>query len=321
MSVAEYIAALIDSPIIEVLPGTGTFAPPTNSNDATTTAATTSTTSFVSSIETFTSEGLELIALRNPHLLSAAARERVFELTIPYTALAFSSAHLKNDDLSTMSAEDRQDHLDHTFGGDGIIFLLAKTMTTDASVDGSNDGGSSQSPPPPPSSPLRLCAHLNASFVTLNLPAEQEQGPVIYIHGVCCDPSLQGCGLVKKIFTATVRSLRPKARYLTLRTMNVAVVKLMGMACAAADGTPAPVYPVDTFDPASRPDVVAVAEGLSTLLGWTGLQSDRLVIPKGYPSFLIPVFRGALRGGVLEEKVDRLIDRDAGDALCCVTDL
>ena len=77
----------------------------------------------VSSVASF-EDGVEIVALQNLSALTESARERIFSHTLPYTARAFAAAHLQNGDLSTMSPEDRQDHLDHTFGGSGVTFLL-----------------------------------------------------------------------------------------------------------------------------------------------------------------------------------------------------
>ena len=213
-----------------------------------------------------------------------------------------------------MSPENRQDHLDHTFGGSGVTFLLGSPAPAVATggEDGGEDGASIS---PAIISPaiMRLHAHLNASFVTK--ATLEGLGAVVYVNAVCCDPIFQGRGFARKIFTEAVRVLRPKARYLTLRTMNVAIVRLMGSILGE-------VYPVDSYDVEQRSDLPRIAEALRQELEWgPALQSDALIIPRGYPPFLIPVFKGSCRGSALENLVDGLIDRDAGDCLICISDL
>ena len=210
-------------------------------------------------------------------------------------------------DISTISPENRQDHLDHTFGGRGVIFLLGSTT----SLQNSEDHGDAN---PENGQRLRLYAHLNASFTTSK--KIDDLGAVVYVHGVCCDPSFQGRGFARRIFTEAVRALEPNAKYLALRTMNVAIVKLMASVCKNS------VYPVDTFEVEQRPDLPRVADVLREEFQWgPGLQSETLIIPRGYPLSLVPVFKGANRGSELEKIVDNMIDRDCGDCLCCITDL
>ena len=245
---ASFVADLVGASVADVPAGTGAFAPALSRSPASPSDAAAVVVSSVASFE----DGVEIVALQNLSALTESARERIFSHTLPYTARAFAAAHLQNGDLSTMSPEDRQDHLDHTFGGSGVTFLLGSP----AGVADSNSAASSATST---RAAMRLHAHLNASFISPNA-AMEGLGVIVYVHAVCCDPNFQGRGFAKKILTHAVRVLRPKARYLTLRTMNVAVVKLMASACNAS------VFPVDPFDAQKRSDLPRVAEALRTAL-------------------------------------------------------
>ena len=96
--------------------------------------------------------------------------------------------------------------------------------------------------------------------------------------------------------------------------MNVAVVKLMKLACGS-------VFPIEPLDSAVRPDVARLATCLAAHFKWTTPHCDALTIPLAYPAFLIPVFKGTAASGTLVDRVDSLINRDQGDALICIADL
>ena len=323
-----FVSALVGATVLDVPPGTGAFAPPlapaTQSlplspppSSSSSSAPDTAAAVLVSPVRAF-GDGVEIVALHNLAALDDAAKERIFAHTFPYTARAFATAHLTGGDLSTMSPENRQDHLDHTFGGSGVTFLLGSPAEISEKVSeketNSTVAAAAAAAAAEPTT-MRLHAHLNASFVAPSATLD-DLGAVVYVHAVCCDPTFQGRGFARKIFTEAVRVLRPQARYLTLRTMNVAIVKLMASVCKGN------VYPVDPFDAKQRPDLPRIAEALRAELEWgTALQSDTLLIPRGYPPFLIPVFKGVSRGSALENLVDGMIDRDKGDCLCCISDL
>ena len=309
---AAFVSDIVGGTVVDVPPGMGAFAPGSSSGSPS------ARNVLVSPVRTF-ADGVEIVALHNLDRLTKCNKERIFAHTFPYTARAFAVAHLQDGDLSTMSPENRQDHLDHTFGGNGITFLLGSASPPEEEIAAAAaetvavhvaDEATFFARPP-----FRLHAHLNASFVTPSATLEGV-GAVVYVHAVCCDPNYQGKGFAKKIFNEAVRVLRPKARFLTLRTMNVAIVRLMALA------TQGDVFPVDPFSTSQRPDLQRVAEALREELGWgPALRSDTLLIPRGYPRFLVPVFKGVSHGSDLEKRIDSMIDRDAGDCLCCIADL
>jgi len=308
-SLIDAVAKLVDATVVDVQVGmdmscSGVLTSP---HSPTPGAAVSTDGPLLSLVKTCDNPNrCQVIALHNPELMSEAARERIFALTLPYTARAFAAAH---GDPASMSEEDRLDHFQHTFGGTGIVFLVGAMQPI---ADGKP----------------QFYAHMNIAFSNASAAVSQ---PVLYVIGVCCDPHCQGRGYASTLFVEAVDALRSKARYLTLRTMNVAVVRLMGMAgartrsgngvcseAAAADGmhihktepaATAPVYPVEPFDPLARPDLVAVADALAEEFGWSSMDSERLV------------FKAKSQGSELERRVNKLIDYEAGDALCCIVDL
>lgn len=310
---AEAVAAIVEAEVVDIRPGAATLPQSRatlSANSTTDSSLAPSTQSsasvLVSPVRAF-DDGCEIVALHNPHCLDETSRERIFAHTFHYTARAFAAAHLRDGDISTMSSENRQDHLNHTFGGRGVIFLLGSS-TSICSTEDQKDANSEND------QGLRLYAHLNASY--MRSKKIDDLGAVVYVHGICCDPNFQGRGFARRIFTEAVRALQPKAKYLALRTMNVAIVKLMASVCKNS------VYPVDPFNVEHRPDLPRVADALRDEFQWgPGLQSETLTIPRGYPLSLVPVFKGASRGSELERIVDNMIDRDCGDCLCCITDL
>ena len=246
---------------------------------------------------------ISLVVLRNPQLVTKTFLQKIFELTLSYTARAFLVT-----DISTMSPEDRQDHFNHTFGGGGNVFLLG---CLNESI-------------------IELYAHAN--FHTYSIP---RCGKAIYLSGVACDPQQQGRGFATTILTQAVKILRQEegVKYLTMRTMNHNVVKMCKRSCATeiADGEePDPeqkqvkVYPVDEIEQ-GREDLILVCNTLATELKWNqGVVPERLIIERAYPDFLIPIFRGHInmdKVDLVRDRVDEIIDRDRGDAMCLVIDM
>lgn len=267
--------------------------------------------------------GVEAVALKFPHCLTAAAKEQLFDLTLGYTGRAFLC-----NDIAKMAEDDRQDHFDHTFGGDGIVFLIGTVM-----------GGTCRGSDVNRLSYPQIYAHTNILFIHLTdslalaqpsnkvarsddacQPVRPVQPTVAYMHAICCDPDFGGRGFAKALFARAVQVVRPLAQYLALRTSNVAIVKLMQKACCSGCGIAA-VFPVEPFEPSLRPDISEVAECLSKELKWTGLQCDTLIIRSAYPSCVIPVFKGKVVPGALSDRVVSLIDQERGDALVCIADL
>ena len=358
----DAVAALCDADIVDVAPGTGTFAPPpphTTTNGGNAAAAVTAAAAddddgvsnllppLLSRVKACP-DGAEILALSRPHRLTPAARARVFALTFPYTGRAFAAAHLVDGDLATMSEENRRDHMDHTFGGDGVVFLMGRLDAATGAPRLFSHANVSFARAPSDAADPGSTHNSNNKFAASSTPPALPRPPaaVLYVHALCSDPDLQGRGYSRSVLTEAVRVLRPGARYLTLRTMNLAVVKIVkdalaagsrvapaAAAAAAADETPVPepaVFPVDPFDQLERPDLVRVARGLAAEFGWGGtLDTSRLVIPGAYPDFLIPVFKGkplppgggSARTRALAQRVNALIDRDRGDALLCICDL
>jgi hypothetical protein len=222
-------------------------------------------------------------------------RSRIAAMLLRYTAPAFG-----HKDATTMSELEQLDHVDHSMGGPGTVtvFLVCGMYCQ------SNDESAK--------TVLRLFAHANFCHVVCN------DSTCIYLNGVCCDPNQQGGGIATTLIIEAVKVLRQcdNPKYLALRTMNVAVVKILHRLANSVT-----IYPVDE---AARPDISQVGRALGELLEWTNLIPDQLIIPKAYPPFLIPFFKGTPSGRTddsVATRVATLIDRDQGDALVCIVDL
>ena len=246
-------------------------------------------------------DAISIVVLRSPHLIPLATLEHIFQLTLVYTARAFLVS-----DVSTMSAEDRQDHLVHTFLGGGNVFLLGK-------LSNHNEAATLDS--------IDIFAHAN--FHTYDIPDTDHKA--LYLSGVCCDPTQQGRGFATKMMTESVKVLRTihNVKYLTMRTMNHAVVKACKRSCGRENSTEeVKVYPVD--DMTNRPDLVHVCNVVAEIHGWKGVVPERLVIVKAYPAFLIPIFCGHIdrsKNDPVLDRVEAIINREQGDAMCCIIDL
>jgi hypothetical protein len=261
---------------------------------------------------------ISVVVLRCPHLIPSDILDKIFKITLLYTARAFLVP-----DISTMSAEDREDHLVHTFSGGGNVFLLGKDSTCTSTTTTTTTNNTDES--------LELYAHAN--FHSYAIP---EYGTALYLSGVCCDPNQQGRGFATTIMTDAVALLRQMegVKYLTMRTMNHNVVKMCKKLKLAATETDAEadaeaisvvkVYPVDTIGE-NRQDLVHVCNTLSHILEWNqGVVPERLIIESAYPDFLIPIFRGSNNKGkedAIRDRVDEIINRDRGDAMCLIIDM
>lgn len=239
-----------------------------------------------------------ITVLHKPQCLSAAARARLFDLTLPYIARAFAQ------DVHTMDDSTRLDHLEHTLGGTDPVYFFG-------SLSGSE---------------LELYAHANFVVIPVSSQPGESTRLVLYLSAVVCDPLQQGRGMASALITAGLAHSCSLAQqnqytycaYFALRTMNVSVVKMMASACKGSE-----IYPVTACP---TPEITTVATVLGEKLGWPTLVPESLVIPQAYPPFLIPVFKGRpkARGSkpsTMQTKVDSLLDRDAGDALVCVAKL
>merc|ERR1712196_242449 len=61
--------------------------------------------------------GERVVCLHSPHRLSAAAKEQIFLMSLPYIARAFSQ------DMHSMDESTRLDHLEHTLGGEDPVYF------------------------------------------------------------------------------------------------------------------------------------------------------------------------------------------------------
>jgi hypothetical protein len=148
----------------------------------------------------------------------------------------------------------------------------------------------------------------------------------VYLSGVACDPEHQGRGFATYIMTESIKILRliPGVKYLTLRTMNHAVVKCCKRSCRqnTNDEQSVQVFPVDTFD--ERPDLIHVCNTIANIFGWKNVKPEKLMIECAYPDFLIPIFKGNVNHNqedLIRNRVEEIINRDRGDALFCIVDL
>ena len=243
----------------------------------------------VEALPTSTELATQLVAIRNPQNLTSAARARLFALTLPYTAAAFLEK-----DPESVSAENKQDYVEHTWGGDGVVCVAGEICS---------DG-------------LRLYAHANFSMVSVTRH-DASPSTVLYLNGVCSDPQQQGKGIATLLLEHALPYVRGTASYFALRTMNLSVMKITKRVCPDSV-----VYPLDS-DPTI--DIVAVATGLGKQLHWASLIAETLVIPRAYPPFLIPVFNPQNRiidaNDAMEIHVTSMLDRTVGDALVCIVEL
>ena len=269
-------------------------------------------------------DAISIVVLRSPHLIPLDNIEKVFAYTLVYTARAFLV-----DDVAQMSAEDRQDHLSHTFLGGGNVFLLGN-LSSSTNATSTN---------------INIFAHANYHNYdippTTNIGTADDQGQgsgsrALYLSGVCCDPQQQGRGFATTLMKESIQLLRKMARvkYLTMRTMNHAVVKCCQRSIQPKDQdhtseqhkdhtkVPVPVYPVDAME--HRPDLIHVCNTITNILGWKGVIAERLIIERAYPDFLIPIFCGTIdrnKEDPVLRRVEDIINRDQGDAMCCIIDL
>ena len=247
---------------------------------------------------------ISIVVLRSPHLIRLDTIEKLFRITLVYTSRAFL------DDVNTISADDRQDHFSHTFLGGGNVFLLGKLSSR--IVEGA------------PS--IQIFAHAN--FHTYDIPNTNNH-KALYLSGVCCDPHQQGRGFATTLMTESIKVLRliENVKYLTLRTMNHAVVKLCKRSCrnntiSEEERKEVPVYPVDVME--NRPDLIHVCNTISNIFGWKDVVPEHLIIKQAYPAHLIPIFRGEVDPNKKDPILDRMeaiFSRDQGDAIFCIVDL
>jgi hypothetical protein len=180
----------------------------------------------------------EIAILRNPHRLSVASREALFRYTLPYTSRAFG------EDPVTMPPHRHRSHFEHTLGGDGVLCLLGKVGEAGEAGEAGKVGEGRAAAAAAPLPELFVLAHANFMYVSVDGDGEndgerggeepREQGdtvedgldgegggkagpagglPLLYLNGICCDPLLQGRGLASKLLGASLKELRPSARY------------------------------------------------------------------------------------------------------------
>ena len=256
-------------------------------------------------------ENISIVVLRSPHLIPLDIIEKLFRITLVYTAAAFLV------DVNTIFADDRQDHLSHTFLGGGNVFLLGKLssrIVEDKTV----------TLPGAPS--IQIFAHANVH--TYDIPNTNNH-KALYLSGVCCDPHQQGRGFATTLMTESIKILRliENVRYLTLRTMNHAVVKLCKRSCrnntiSEEERKEVPVYPVDVME--NRPDLIHVCNTISNIFGWKDVVPEHLIIKQAYPAHLIPIFRGNVdpnKKDPILDSMEAIFNRDQGDAIFCIVDL
>ena len=256
-------------------------------------------------------DDISIVVLRSPHLIPLDIIENLFRITLVYTARAFL------DDGNTISADDRQDHFSHTFLGGGNVFLLGKLSSI--IVEGKTVIS-------PGASSIQIFAHAN--FHTYDIP-NTDNHKALYLSGVCCDPHQQGRGFATILMTESIKILRSieNVKYLTLRTMNHAVVKLCKRSCrnntiSEEERKEVPVYPVDVME--NRPDLIHVCNTISNIFGWKDVVPEHLIIKEAYPAHLIPIFRGNVDPNKKDPMLDRMeaiFSRDQGDAIFCIVDL
>ena len=256
-------------------------------------------------------DNISIVVLRSPHLIPLDTIEKLFRITLVYTSRAFL------DDVNTISADDRQDHFSHTFLGGGNVFLLGKLSSI--IVQGKTLIS-------PGSSSIQIFAHAN--FHTYDIP-NTDNHKALYLSGVCCDPHQQSRGFATTLMTESIKVLRliENVKYLTLRTMNHAVVKLCKRSCrnntiSEEERKEVPVYPVDVME--NRPDLIHVCNTISNIFGWKDVVPEHLIIKQAYPAHLIPIFRGEVDPNKKDPILDRMeaiFSRDQGDAIFCIVDL
>ena len=255
-------------------------------------------------------DNISIVVLRSPHLIPLDIIEKLFRITLVYTARAFL------EDVNKISEDDRQDHFSHTFLGGGNVFLLGKLSTTvveDKTVT------------LPGAASIEIFAHAN--FHTYDIPNTNNH-KALYLSGVCCDPHQQGRGFATILMAESIKILRSieNVKYLTLRTMNHAVVKLCKRSCrndtsSQQEEKEVPVYPVDVME--NRTDLLHVCNTISNIFGWKEIP-EHLIIKHAYPAHLIPIFRGNVDPNKKDPILDRMeaiFDRDQGDAIFCIVDL
>jgi hypothetical protein len=147
-------------------------------------------------------DGKEVIGLCNAQLMGNKERKHISELIMRYTAPAFG-----HPDTTTMKLAEQEDHVNHAIDGLGTVVIFFICLQQQDQV-------------------LRLFAHANFSCIEIR-PALQT---CLYLNGVCCDPQQQGRGATKALLTEAVRAIihmNGGSKFLALRTMNVAVVKIL----------------------------------------------------------------------------------------------
>ena len=231
--------------------------------------------------------------------------------TLPYTAAAFLIT-----DLAELSESDRMDHFQHTFDGKYLFLLGSLTATTDQ-ID------------------FRLYCHANFHEhcnVHVDSGDTESISNILFINAICCDPSKQGLGFATIIISNAMKILLKKIEtnyhYVSLRTMNHAVIKLIKRALEQQDNddnNKVIVYPIDgdVNNYIQKQDIIDIFNFLAKKYSWKNCVPNQLIIKNAYPSFLIPVFRGkeGKKHDSVLERVTTLIKREEGDALCCIVPL
>jgi GNAT superfamily N-acetyltransferase len=268
----------------------------------------------------------QLLLLEQPCKLEPSVLARLFLYTAPYTGHAFGA---DPEDLikSCMSAEGCSDrmtaearaHFEHTLLGDCVLFA--------GDVD--SEGG------------LLIFGHANLRYISMQAGIETEASDpqvcertqVLYVNGICCDPLRQGRGIGSALMAEVVKFAQARFGYVTLRTMNLSIMRMMRRACS---GTRL-IAPIDCS--AQHLGVCGVACAISTYFGWSGLDTQSLIFPKAYTAADVVVFMGSKQSdsqtdasasigtdvwanrASLENRVADLMSREQGDAMLCVCDL
>jgi hypothetical protein len=273
-------------------------------------------------MEIYKNENISIIYIHNCNLIDKDKLEIIFMYTIQYTAAAFLV-----DDIDKMTKADRLDHFQHTFDGKHVFLL--------GCIDTNNKDNFNIY--------CHVCFHEHCANSSSRYD-NSVSNKILFVNAICCDPSQQGHGFGTMIMTKAISKLKTNGmnfKYLTLRTMNHAVIKLITKALQKTiqedgklpnndasnvncnDNTAISIYPVNKFDYNVRADLIDVFNVLANKYSWKNCIPNELIIKNAYPKFLVPVFQGkkTKKHDVVLERISNLIDQECGDAMCCIIDL